>query len=352
MQFERVEVAGLLDVRGVLATSDPKASYLILKKKRGAGWTSVGKRSLSLSDLGDFLGDDAPSFDSRELDFHGSSAFGAYTAQQWEALLDAAMRWIAESVERQCDASGDPTVFEVEARGPRGENVVVKAKVTARLSDGPPADASTGARELKEAETGALQGVLDMTIRTSQQLVDHASSASARLVKTMELDHGVREKVFNAQQKAHEAALASQQRIIDTQEKQLDAAHKKLTEAHKRLEDMAGEFLTMKIGVAELGINQTQSKEALAVQQEMGTRFIDTLGKTAEAYFASQGMDPRLLELVRVIESDQPLKEALLNPRVLAMLRLPAMREVLRLTLLGAAEDAAKDAAKPEQPGA
>lgn len=116
----------------------------------------------------------------------------------------------------------------------------------------------------------------------------------------------------------------------------------------KVLEDLMGQLINLRVGVAAVDNEQREEAQGARVREELGKQFIAEMGGLGRAVAAAKfGMAPELLELADIVSASPELAEALKAPEVRRMLRDEKTRKELAELLVLAAKSAAEPSPPP-----
>lgn len=228
-------------------------------------------------------------------------------------LARAAGRWIRESAGMNMGGRKE-CKFKVSVWRPKGEQQLMGARFTCE-------DTEFDEKPVEEAPKVA-NTPFPATLPLPTPLPD--TSPDSRHWRT--LGDGYTHLIALLQQSfSHLAGL--QNTTISNQNVQM-------LRLQKVLEELVGEMLKLRIGMAESHGQVVQESRETRVREELGKQFLSELGTFGRVFAASKlGMTPEMAELVEVIGACPELMEAIKNPKVRTMLRDEKTRKELAMML-------------------
>lgn len=116
----------------------------------------------------------------------------------------------------------------------------------------------------------------------------------------------------------------------------------------KALEDLMGQLITLRVGVANADNEQREEAQGARVREELGKQFIAEIGGLGRVVAAAKfGMAPEMMELADIVGSSPELAEALKSQEVRQMLRDDKTRKELAQFLMLIAKGTANAADTP-----
>jgi len=336
----------------------------------GGAWAEEPERDADGADDDEGFGGDHDDDDSQ--DSNGAADPTAPTpphSEQDEALVltRAVARWIIELAEENV-ADGEAKL-RIKVWSPKGTKMLYskRLRVVAREPDEPrvdeaepapqhlprPLENDPGPDRAEPASWAALNGAMRGFLRTAlgtmetlhagqteQSRMDRiAHSAQLRSLRdAFDSSRRAHREDLETMRDAHRATVGHLRGIIASQAEQLK-------QAHEQIDSLLGETLGFKIDLAELGMGQQRSHEDRKVSADLQKQFMDQAGSLAQLWLASKTgvlFDPELIELMKLVQADDALRAALKNPKLLALLKNPEMRQVVIATLNDAAESFAQ----------
>lgn len=351
-QSERVDVTGLEELYATLVRHPPDAiGYFTLRRCLPKNrFEPIGRRNYNRADLAGYLEeeDDDPGAWTLDdppdpLSLDGAAPQDPAIAES-RALARAAVACILEVADQELGSDGDLTL-KLEVWSPKGETLLYAPRL--RVSAKNPRTEARAEEPAPVAPTLPLDPVVGTGIergtwtelnRTIRDLLTTAQHAYGHSFQLIHRSAGASREAYTAdmsQQRAvHEATVAQLRSVIEQQAGQL-------RDAFATIDKLIADTLGFKIDLAELGVGQHRTMEDRQVTADLQKRFIDQAGQLGQLWMASKTgilFDPELLDLLKVIQEDEALRRALKNPKLLVMLRNPALRAIFVQVLNDAAE--------------
>lgn len=279
---------------------------------------TVGRIEFSPSALAPYLeepSEEAAFEEAGQLDLEAAT-----TGPTPADLAKAASRWIRETARMNMGDRKD-CKFKVSAWRPKGEQQLLGARFTCE-------DTEFEAPRQEEPVKAANSPIIPPTVLPPV----HDTFPDTRHWRA--LGDGYTHLTHLSQQSyAHLATL--QNTTISNQNVQI-------LRLQKVLEELMGEMLKLRIGIAEAtGTVQQESRET-RMREELGKQFISEIGTFGRVFASAKlGMSPELVELAELVSASPELLEAMKNPKVRSMLRDEKTRKELAALLLMAASGAA-----------
>jgi hypothetical protein len=279
---------------------------------------TVGRIEFSASALAPYLeepSEEATFEEAGQLDMEAAT-----TGSTTEDLARAASRWIRETARMNMGDRKD-CKFKVSAWRPKGEQQLLGARFTCEDTE---FEESRPEEPVKAANSPFPTPIVAPTV----QLPPPDSFPDARHWRA--LGDGYTHLIHLLQQSyAHLATL--QNTTVSNQNVQI-------LRLQKVLEELMGEMLKLRIGIAEATGSVQQESRETRMREELGKQFISEIGTFGRVFASAKlGMSPELVELAELVSASPELLDAMKNPKVRAMLRDEKTRKELAALLMMAA---------------
>lgn len=329
--------------------------YLILAEVTSRHNTEkLARIDFTVGDLTPFLRGPAPATDEfpeagqlEEADDGFGGLRGAASDPTPADLANAAFRWVQDqaganmSGARRCK-------FKLSVWGPKGDKLLYSTRFSCENPD---------CEDEEEAEDGGERKPPPMMPAPAP---DYATRAPVRRLAPVEgvpvvrdrvadmmlmLDAIPEGRVWMALGAAHANFVQMLQDGYDNLTKHqhtiLNTQNTQILRNQKVLEDLAGQVIQMRTGVAASDREEREEVESARTRQELGKEFIGQLGSVGRVIAVSKfGVPPELAQfadLAEVINASPELSAAIKSPQVLRMLKEESTRKDLANLLMNAA---------------
>lgn len=302
----------------------------------------IGRVDFNETDLAPYLFDDRQDEEFEEAGELGELVPPDGGDDESLRLADAACRWIRETVAQNMPGRGECR-FRVFVWRPKGEQIIFSARFgcTDPTFD-PEAPAALPTVVAPAAPVLAAPTPTTPSVPTFVHAVEAMPEARVWAALGGGYTH-----LIDLLQKSYAHLATLQNTTISNQNTQI-------LRLQKVLEELMGELLKMRVGIAEAATTQREDADAARVREELGKQFITEIGTFGRVVAAAKfGMAPELVELAEMVNASPELMEAMKAPEVRKMLRDEKTRkELAELLLMAAKASAPANAPPPEQSAA
>lgn len=355
-----------------LAQHAEDIGYLILAEVTGRHHTEkLGRLDFTPTDLHVYLQPEEPppeefpeagQLDDEEGDEEEeeSPGLGAATGDPTPVdLANAAFRWVRETAGENMN-SLKRCKFKLSVWSPKGDKLLYSTRFSCEnpdwMDDDPDQDEPVERKPpaLVPAPAGfAMTPPGAASLPAGTTVVPQVRAAPEAALAMLMLDAIPEGRVWKALGGGFEQLLHLYQEGFGTltrlQNTALGTHNTQILRNQKVLEDLMGQLITLRVGVANADNEQKEEAQGARVREELGKQFIAEMGGLGRAVAAAKfGMAPELVELADIVTASPELADALKAPEVRRMLRDEKTRKELAELLMLAAKSA--DAANSPPP--
>ena len=247
-------------------------------------------------------------------------------------LADAVCRWLRETVAQNMHGRGECR-FRVFVWRPKGEQILFSARFGCVDPTYDPDAAAPAPLSVVPTSMSPSTPALTPTVVAGPPL--YASLDSLPEARVWGALGGGYTHLIELLQKSYAHLATLQNTTISNQNTQI-------LRLQKVLEELLGEVVKMRVGMAEVDTSRREDAEGSRVREELGKQFITEIGTFGRVVAAAKfGMAPELVELAEIVNASPELTEAMKAPEVRKMLRDEKTRKELAELLMMAARSAA-----------
>lgn len=330
--------------------------YLILAEVTGRHNTEkIGRVDFTPTDLYAYLQPEEPpaeefpeagQLDEDEADRGLAGAVGDPTP---EDLANAAFRWVKETAGENMNGL-KRCKFKLSVWSPKGDKLLYCTRFSCENPDWMDDDPDEGEAPVERKAPALVPAPSGFALTApgaggagGTEVLPQVRVAPEAALAMLMLDAIPEGRVWKALGGGFEQLLHLYQEGFGTltrlQNTALGTHNTQILRNQKVLEDLMGQLINLRVGVATAETEQKEEAQGARVREELGKQFIAEMGGLGRAVAAAKfGMAPELMELADIVSASPELAEALKAPEVRRMLRDEKTRKELAELLMLAAK--------------